>query len=187
MKTWRMMAALAAAIFSFGAVSARAEVEIADATGFVITHTQTMPAPKGVDLIARFGQVGRWWSSSHTYSGDAGNLSISLQPGGCWCEGWPGGFVRHMTVEAAVDATTPEGRRQTLRLSGALGPLADMGAHGVMVVTVKTPAAGQTAQIRIVYRVQGRPPQGADWAPMAKAVDSVLGEALTRFVGARFD
>ena len=33
-----------------------------------------------------FARVGEWWGKDHTYSGDSANLSLSLTPGGCWCE-----------------------------------------------------------------------------------------------------
>lgn len=32
------------------------------------------------------GQPGRWWSREHSDSGDAANLSLEQQAGGCFCE-----------------------------------------------------------------------------------------------------
>jgi hypothetical protein len=54
---------------------------------------------------------------SHTFSGNAHNLSIEEKAMGCFCEKLPdGGGVSHMEVVYFAPG-------KTLRLSGALGPL----------------------------------------------------------------
>jgi hypothetical protein len=63
---------------------ASAEVKSATPTGFEIVTMATISAPAGV--YAALGEVGRLWSPSHTFSRDAGNLSMELHAGGCFCE-----------------------------------------------------------------------------------------------------
>ena len=65
--------------------------------------------------------VGLWWDSSHTFSGNAENLSIDDKAGGCFCENLEnGGSVRHLEV-VFVDPG------KTLRMIGGLGPLSSDG------------------------------------------------------------
>ena len=72
-----------------------------------------------------------WWDAEHTYSHDASNLSLTLVPGGCWCEKLAhDGFVRHMDV---IYVQAPA----KLRLSGGLGPLQGMGVSATLTFTLK--------------------------------------------------
>ena len=64
---------------------ASAEVKSATPTGFEIVTMATISAPAD-RVYAALGEVGRWWSPSHTFSRDAGNLSMELHAGGCYCE-----------------------------------------------------------------------------------------------------
>ncbi len=62
-------------------------------------------------------KIGTWWSSDHTWSGDAKNLTLNAVPGGGFDESLPGnGFVRHMQV-----IYSDPGKK--LRMTGLLGPL----------------------------------------------------------------
>ena len=54
---------------------ASAEVKSATPTGFEIVTMATISAPAD-RVYAALGEVGRWWSPSHTFSRDAGNLSL---------------------------------------------------------------------------------------------------------------
>ena len=113
-----------------------------------------------------------WWSGAHTYSGSADNLSLALEPGGCWCERLPaGGFVRHMAVVYAVPGST-------LRLTGGLGPLQGMGASGALTFTLKPDAPG-TTRVVAQYAVTGFAADG--FSDIAAQVDVVLAEQLRRF------
>ncbi|MEX0600366.1 MAG: hypothetical protein WD205_06975, partial [Rhodothermales bacterium] len=56
--------------------------------GFSIRHEAVVEAAPAAVYEMLVDNVGRWWSPSHTYSGDAANLSIDARPGGCFCERW---------------------------------------------------------------------------------------------------
>src|SRR5436189_3620279 len=95
-------------------------------TGFLIKLEVSVNAPAAKVYDALVGQIGAWWNSQHTYSGDAKNLSIDARPGGCFCEKLPnGGGLEH----ARVIYVAP---REVLRLSGALGPLQASGVAGTL-------------------------------------------------------
>jgi uncharacterized protein YndB with AHSA1/START domain len=114
--------------------------------------------------------VGDWWNSMHTFSGDAHNLSIDGKAAGCFCEKLPGGgSVRHMEVVYADPG-------KKLVFSGALGPLQSIAATGSM--TMQLSPAGEGTKLTVVYTVTGYLPAGMNtWAA---PVDSVLTEQFTR-------
>src|SRR5687767_7057764 len=61
--------------------------------------------------------LGTWWDSAHTFSGDAGNLWLTANPGGCFCETLAnGGGVAHAVVNQVLPG-------ELVRMTGALGPL----------------------------------------------------------------
>jgi uncharacterized protein YndB with AHSA1/START domain len=151
---------------------ALAEVKSITANGFEVASATTISAPPD-RVYAAFGEVGRWWSPSHTFSRDAANLSIELRAGGCFCERLKnGGSVQHLQV---VYAASGEG----LRLRGALGPLQAEGVDGTLSWTLK-PAEGGT-DVTLSYVVGGYIRGGMEqWAPR---VDRVLDEQLQRLKG----
>ena len=116
------------------------------------------------------GGIGDWWSSDHTISGDARNMSIDPVPQGCFCEaiGEHAGVV-HLTVTFV----NPE---VMLRLTGGLGPLGLMGVDGNM--TWEFFDAGEATRVKFAYAVGGYRHGGLD--TIAAPVDFVIGEALTR-------
>lgn len=146
-----------------------AEVKSVAPNGFEVVSTATIPAPAD-RVYSAFGEVGRWWSPSHTFSRDAANLSMELHAGGCFCERLKdGGSVQHLLV---VYAAPGEG----LRLRGALGPLQMEGVDGTLSWTLK-PAEGGTS-VTQSYVVGGYIRSGMEqWAPK---VDRVLDEQLQR-------
>src|SRR5688500_6653040 len=85
----------AAAVMS---VAAAGEVVDKSAGGFTLRSTaQIAAAPDRV--FRALVDVGSWWSKDHTYTGDATNMSIVAQPGGCFCEELPNGLgVEHGRV-----------------------------------------------------------------------------------------
>src|SRR4028119_897927 len=88
------------------------------------------------DLSARSGQIGSWWDPQHSYSGQAGNLTLELKAGGCFCERLPnGGGIEHLRV-----VYVEPGKR--IVLTGALGPLLFDAVHGVIDVQIRPSAAG---------------------------------------------
>ena len=149
---------------------AAAEVVSASANGFEINHTVNLVV-KPDAAFAAFGNPAGWWSGEHTYSGNAKNLTLTLQPGGCFCERFPeGGGIEHMRV-TYVDP----GKRAVL--TGSLGPLLFEATTGVMDVQVKSRAGG--TQLTVNYRASGFFKGGA--SAMAPIVDQVLGEQLKRY------
>jgi hypothetical protein len=64
---------------------ASADVKSVASNGFEVASAATIAAPPD-RVYAALGEVGRWWSPSHTFSRDAANLSIELRAGGCFCE-----------------------------------------------------------------------------------------------------
>ena len=69
------------------ATPASAEVLSASENGLEVPHSVNLVIPQQA-AFAAFGQVGQWWSKEHSYSGDAGRMSLQLRAGGCWCERW---------------------------------------------------------------------------------------------------
>lgn len=158
----------ALAILILAAIPGMAEVVDSASNGFTVKTTlQIQAAPDAV--YGRLIQVGDWWSSRHTFSGSAKNLSIEEKPGGCLCEKLPNGGARHMEVIYIAP-----GKR--LVLSGGLGPLQAIGATGAMSIDL-APAEGGT-KLQVTYAVTGYLAAGMNtWAA---PVDSVLAEQFTR-------
>ena len=145
---------------------AAAAVQGAGPAGFTVVETAHIAAAPA-KVFATLATPSRWWSSDHTFSHDAANLSLDPRAGGCWCERLPGGgSVEHLRV-IYVDP----GR--ALRLQGALGPLQEMPVQAVMTVTLT--AAGGGTDLKLAYAVGG-----AGLQDISEAVDRVLGEQLAR-------
>ena len=165
----------AAAAFAM-AGSAQAAVVSSWESGFRIENRVT--ASVGADQAwTALGRIGSWWSSDHTYSGSASNMTMPLKPGACWCEALPGGGVEHGRVIMAW----PE--RRLLRVQAALGPLQDQGVNAVLSFEVKAAPGG--AEVIQTYNVGGARPEIIEIAP---GVDAVVGEqllGLKAFVEAR--
>ena len=154
---------LVMALASALATPALAEVKSATPVGFEV-ESKAVVAVTPAEAYAMLGRVGDWWNSSHTYSGDAGNMTLALAAGGCFCERVPASGA---TIEHARIVYAEPGR--TLRLQGGLGPIQAEAALGTLTWSLK-PAAGGT-EITQTYVVGG-----AD--KLAPIVDQVLGEQL---------
>lgn len=151
------------------AIPCTADVIDSAANGFTVKATVQIQAAPDI-VYRRLFQIGDWWNSSHSFSGDSKNLSIEEKPGGCFCEKLPnGGGVRHMEV-----AMFAPGR--SLLLTGGLGPLLAMGAYGAMSIQL-TPAEGAT-KLEVTYVVSGYSAKGLN--TMAAPVNAVLTEQFTR-------
>jgi uncharacterized protein YndB with AHSA1/START domain len=157
----------AAAIFIAGA--AAAEVKSAIPQGFEVEQTVMVHVPPN-EAFAALAQPQRWWNSKHSFSGDAANFSLSLTPGGCFCEKLgDGGWVHHMEVTWVMPG-------QSIELHGGLGPLRSEGVAGALRWTVKPAEGGAT--VTQSYVVGGYLRQGGEhWAPI---VDGVLQDQMTR-------
>ncbi len=151
------------------ATPAAAEVVDSQPNGFEVRQTVTVKA-SAAKVYADLVKVGSWWSSDHSWSGDAKNMSIDARPGGCWCETWPGGGILHMTV---VDAQPGK----ALRFAGALGPLSFSGLDGHMSWALAEKDGLTT--VTWTYDVGGYAKGGLDKWPAG--VDAVLTNQIDRF------
>jgi uncharacterized protein YndB with AHSA1/START domain len=151
------------------ASSVRAEVVDAQANGFEVRQVVQIAAPPG-KVYAALSQVGHWWDSGHTFSGDASHLSLEPVAGGCFCEALPsGGSAMHLRVVMAQPG-------KAMRLEGALGPLQGLGVTGHLTWTL-TAKDGGTELVQ-TYDVGGYAKGGL--AGIATPVDHVLGEQAMR-------
>ena len=152
------------------AASTHAEIKAVASDGFLIVHSARIDAGPA-RIYTLLPAIARWWSSSHTYSGDAANLTLESEAGGCFCERWKDGAVAHGRVILAL-------RDQLLRIDTALGPLQGKAVTGVL--TFQLVPDGNVTVLTLTYRVNGA--SGSALDNDALAVDRVLGEQFARFV-----
>jgi len=158
--------------------SAQAEVVQKSEAGF-ITHASADVTKTPLEVWAELIAPAHWWNKEHSWSGDAANLYIDAQAGGCFCEllslakdspeGTRRGSVEHLRVIYADPG-------KMMRLSGALGPLQGEALNGTLSITLKQTPKG--TRIQWEYVVGGymrfKPEE------IAPAVDGVLSEQLAR-------
>lgn len=172
MTAWRsvLSGAVVAAALVTAQCAARAEVVDQQANGFSLQEKEQIAATPD-KVYAALIDPAKWWSSAHTFSGDARNMTLDARAGGCWCETLPkgGGSVQHMTVVNADPG-------KLLRLHGALGPFQSTGMEGTMNF-ILTPRK-QGTQIELVYNLGGYVWGGYQALP--KSADGVLGLQLFR-------
>ena len=167
----RIAVFVAGLLLALMSASARAEVETASPSAFVVRGERVTAASP--DQVWRaVGRIGHWWSGAHTYSGDASRLSVAMRAGACFCERWEGQSVEHARVVMVIEQ---QGAR-SVRMVGALGPLQSMSANGVLTITVAPDAAG--TKLSMSYRVAGDASLGFD--TLAPVVDGVLMTQLDR-------
>jgi len=157
-------------LLALAAPSASAEVTDSAMNGFTTANEVIIAESRAETWVAAVGQIGRWWSSDHTISGDASRLSIRPEMQGCFCEalGDTAGVV-HLVV-TMVNPT------HLLRMTGGLGPLGLMGVDGNMTWEFEDAEGG--TRVSFTYAVGGYSKDGLD--KIAPAVDFVIGEALGR-------
>ena len=163
----RIAVALALACAAF-APMAHAEVKQATADGFFIAFSGTVAA-SATKAYTDVSQVQRWWSSDHTWSGKASNLSLKPEAGGCFCEKWKDGSVEHGRVVMAMPG-------KLLRVETALGPLQERALKGILSFWIKN--EDSTTTLTVEYRVNGASGSGLD--QLAPSVDEVLGAQVDR-------
>jgi hypothetical protein len=158
------------------AVPAAAEVTDSGEGGFVSRNEVVVTASPKEVWLALISPSG-WWTSEHTWSGDAANLTLTPQAGGCFCEKIPEvdepgrftleGSVEHMRVIQAY----PE---RALRMIGALGPLQSEPVNGVLTIAISEAEAGT----RIVWEYNVGGQMRYEVPVIARAVDAVMGIQL---------
>jgi uncharacterized protein YndB with AHSA1/START domain len=157
------------AITAIFAGTVHAEVVSVSANGFEVREQLHMelPAEKIYEAIL---SPARWWSSEHTYSGNAANMTLDPRAGGCWCEKLEnGGSVQHLQVVYVAPG-------HAIRLRGALGPLQAMAVDGAMTWTLKSAPNG--TDMTLTYAVGGYSKDG--FAALATVVDQVLADQVAR-------
>jgi uncharacterized protein YndB with AHSA1/START domain len=147
---------------------ARAEVKESGPDHLLLQDSRVVHASP-TQLYAALIDIGHWWNSEHTYSGDASHLSLQAEAGACFCERWGNQSAAHGRVLWASPG-------HLLRMESALGPLQGMAVQGVMTFTLKPAGDGTTLQFE--YRVNGASNSGLD--QLATTIDGVLMEQLRR-------
>ncbi|WFL76673.1 SRPBCC family protein [Altererythrobacter arenosus] len=158
------------------ASNARAEVVAQDDDSFVTRDTAVVATDPKATWLALISP-GKWWNSAHTWSGDAANMTLRPQAGGCFCEKIPEdptadrvtleGSVEHMRVIQAF----PE---KVLRMRGGLGPLQSEPADGVLTIVLSEAEEGT----RIVWEYVVGGAMRYEKAVISKAVDGVMTQQL---------
>jgi len=171
--------ALAAALAAVVAQPAAAEVIEQSGDHFVTRASVTVKTDPRATWLALITPA-KWWNKAHTWSGDAANLSITPQGGGCFCERIPeqdtrrevglAGSAQHMVVVQAQPM-------QVLRLRGGLGPLQSEPVDGVLTIAMQADEGGGTRMVW-EYVVGGH--MRYEVPVISKAVDGVLAEQLGR-------
>jgi hypothetical protein len=160
------------------AAPAGAEVVETTADRFVTRATASVRATPLATWLA-LTRPGEWWNPAHSWSGDAKNMTLTPQGGGCFCERIPvgdsgnssamEGSARHAEVLQAFPM-------KVLRMRGGFGPLQGEPANGVLTITLKEVPGG--TRIMWEYNVGG--PMRYKIAEIAPAVDGVMSEQLGR-------
>lgn len=174
---------VALAAFGVGA-PAHAEVTRTTDDSFVSRNEVVVEATPKEVWLALISPAG-WWRKDHTWSGDATNLTLTPQAGGCFCETIPEvdepgrftlqGSVEHMRVIQAYPETA-------LRMQGALGPLQSEPVIGILTIAISKVEQGT----RIVWEYNVGGPMRYEVPVISKAVDGVMGlqvAALGKLLG----
>jgi len=164
--------ALAAGMLATASAAVRADTSEVSGSGFTITHAMVVDA-EPQKVWQAFTQLPKWWNSAHSWSGQASNMSLEAQAGGCWCEQWTVGGAPASAMHGRVLLVLPG---SALRLQAWLGPLQEQPVAGVL--TFGTARRDGATRLRVTYRVAGAPEAGLD--KLAPAVDAVIGEQAKR-------
>jgi uncharacterized protein YndB with AHSA1/START domain len=149
--------------------AAGADVKIASPDTLVIEHRFTIAATPEAAWQALVHPA-RYWPDAHTWSGNASNLSLEAEAGGCFCERWAGGSAEHGRVIMAIPG-------KVLRFRGSLGPFQEMGVTGVMTITLAASPTGTEAVV--TYRLVGNAAHRL--GDMAPGVDPVIHQQFAGF------
>lgn len=157
---------------------AKAEVVETTADRFVTRAEASVKTPPLATWLA-LTKPGDWWKDSHSWSGDASNMVLTPQGGGCFCERIPvgdsgnasamEGSARHAEVLQAFPM-------KVLRMSGGFGPLQGEPVTAILTITLKEVEGG--TRLLWEYNVGG--PMRYKMSEIAPAVDKVMSEQLMR-------
>jgi len=163
-----------------GAAASPAHAEVVDAQeNYFITRAEAVVEASPTETWLALISPARWWSSEHTWSADAANLTLTPQAGGCFCERIPEvdepgrftleGSVEHMRVIQAYPNVA-------LRMQGALGPLQSEPVTGILTIAISE--ADEGTRIVWEYNVGGQ--MRYPVPVISNAVDGVMTLQLTR-------
>ncbi len=168
----------AALVLAAAATPLAAEVVETKADGFVTRDSASVKATPLATWLA-LTRPALWWSDKHSWSGDAKNMTLTPQGGGCFCERIPvgdsgnasamEGSAQHATVVQAFPM-------RVLRMRGGFGPLQGEPAEGVLTITLKEVSGGT----RIVWEYNVGGPMRYKVGEIAPAVDAVMSEQMKR-------
>ena len=155
---------------------AAAEVVSAAANGCLIRQTLHLAASPQ-QVYEALIQPAKWWSSEHTFSGSATNLTLDARAGGCFCEKLPdGGSMQHLVVVLAAPG-------KTLVLRGAMGPFQGQGVAGALTLKMAAAPEGGT-DLTLTYALGGYlslPGGFAEWSKRADAMFATQIASLQNF------
>jgi uncharacterized protein YndB with AHSA1/START domain len=164
------MRILTAAVLLGLAAPASAEIVKRGTEGFIIRHEGVAPGAPAATWAALV-DWGGWWPAAHSYSGDASNFELEVEPDGELEEVWSGGQVLHGSVKAAL----PD---RLLRLDAPLGPLQALPVNAILEVALAPDPKG--TRVNLVFHVAG--PASVNAGRYADAVDKVFAEAFPRLL-----
>ena len=157
--------------------SCQADVLEVNPGGFSVSNTASTSATPANTWKVMTHHISEWWHPDHTWSGDAKNLYMEAELGGCFCEKLPmnsqdgGGGVEHLRI-------IYYNPNREIRFDGSLGPLQTMSVQGRMIWKVEASETG--SEITFTYRVHGS--SAAGFEGLAPAVDGVIRQQLDRLV-----
>ena len=157
-----------AATLSLFAMPAAAEVVERHADGFTLRFEIAMETTPE-DLLGSLGEIGKWWDGAHSYSGDAANMTLVLQPDGCFCEALPNGTAFEHGRVVSLDPATG------VLLNAPLGPLKASATKADLRFGWAAANRGWTVVMTFVV-------EGPGLGAFADPVDGVMGGAFARYV-----
>lgn len=166
---------LSLALMSLG-TAASAEVVARHADGFTLRYTAALETSPDT-IPAALANLPKWWDGAHTYSGSSANLTMTLTPGGCWCEALADGRTFEHGRVVAVDA------REKVVLNAPLGPLNGTATRSDLTYSWTSgskAAEGGTMRLTLEFVVEG-----TGLGAAADAVDGVMQagfERLSRYI-----
>jgi uncharacterized protein YndB with AHSA1/START domain len=156
--------------------AAQAEITASSPQGFVTQDERVIDAPRD-RVWGVLTDPAAYWDPQHTFSLDAGNLSLEPRAGGCFCEVLPAGEGRRAgSVEHARIIMAQPG--VLLRMRGSLGPLQGEALTGTLTVALEDGDEAGTTRVVWTYIVGGY--ARFDLEQVAPAVDRVQSAQLAR-------
>ena len=162
------IAAVVAGIVLLSAVPAAAGVVERHADGFTLRFEVAMETTPE-DLLGSLGEIGKWWDGAHSYSGDAGNMTLVTEPGGCFCEALADGTTFEHGRVVSIDPATG------VLLNAPLGPLKATATRADLHFGWASVNRGWTVVMTFVV-------EGPGMGAYADGVDGVMGGAFARYV-----